>query len=52
MAPYIIGALVLVYTTFVIVKRIKAIKRGHYCSCGCENCSSGCKVFKNKKKEI
>ena len=27
MAPYIIGALVLLYTTFVIVKRIKAIKR-------------------------
>ena len=44
MAPYIIGGLVLVYVAFVIVKRVKAIKKGQYCSCGCESCPSSCKT--------
>ena len=52
MVPYILGAVILLYMAFVIVKRVKAIKKGHYCSCGCDNCPTGCQAIKNKKKEI
>ncbi len=54
MVPYIIGGLVLCYVAFIIVKRVKEIKKGRYCSCscGCDSCTSKCKDSLNKKKEI
>ena len=52
MVPYIIGGLILCYVAFIIVKRVKEIKKGRYCSCGCDSCTSKCKDSLNKKKEI
>lgn len=53
MIPTILIALVIIiYSLYVIRKRIKDIKKGKFCSCGCDSCpsSSGCK--KNVKCEI
>ena len=52
MAPFIIGGLIALYVVFVIVRRVKAVKAGHYCNCSCDNCPSGCNAMKSKKKEI
>lgn len=52
MVPYIIAGCVLLYVVFVIVKRVKDIKNGHYCNCGCDNCPSKCNSKVSKKKEI
>lgn len=38
----IIMAGILGYGGFVIYKKIKQVKEGTYCSCGCSHCS-GCK---------
>lgn len=52
MVPYIIGGIIIIYVAFVIVKRVKAIKAGHFCNCGCDSCPSKCKPVESKKKEI
>ena len=36
----LIGAAVLA----VIIKKVKDIKKGKFCSCGCENCPAKCKA--------
>ncbi len=38
--PYIIGALLALYTGYVIYKKVKDIKAGKFCSCGCSDCPS------------
>ncbi|MGM9977781.1 MAG: FeoB-associated Cys-rich membrane protein [Clostridium sp.] len=37
--------LIVSYAGYVIYKKVKDIKKGKFCSCGCENCPS-----KNKCK--
>jgi hypothetical protein len=41
--PYIIGALIIAYAGYVIYKKIKDIKAGKFCSCGCGDCPSKAK---------
>lgn len=36
------------YAGFVIYKRVKDIKKGKYCNCGCDNCTNKC----NSKKDV
>lgn len=43
MAPYIIGALILGYTAFIIFKKAKDVKQGKSCCDGCSSCSSRAK---------
>lgn len=50
MATVIIIGLVALYACYVIVRKIKNIKAGKFCGCGCDGCS-GCSGTK-KKKEI
>lgn len=40
MGSIIIIAFIVIYSGFVILKKIKDIKAGKFCSCGCENCPS------------
>ena len=42
-AGIVIGVLIALYAGFVIVKKVKDIKQGRFCSCGCDSCP-GCKV--------
>ncbi|HIU47954.1 MAG TPA: FeoB-associated Cys-rich membrane protein [Candidatus Avimonoglobus intestinipullorum] len=42
MATYIIGGLILLYAGIIVVRKIRAFRRGQYCSCGCSGCSRAC----------
>lgn len=44
-ATILIGGGIALYAGFVICARLKDIKKGKYCSCGCKGCPSSC----NKK---
>ncbi|BBF45300.1 hypothetical protein lbkm_4062 [Lachnospiraceae bacterium KM106-2] len=48
MIEFIILFLIAAYAGFVITKKVKDIKKGKYCSCGCDSCtsSSKCKNIK------
>lgn len=37
---YLIGAFIAVYAAYVVYKKVKAVKTGKYCSCGCSDCPS------------
>ncbi|MGN0605603.1 MAG: FeoB-associated Cys-rich membrane protein [Oscillospiraceae bacterium] len=45
MAGIIIIGIIAAYCIFVISKKIRDIKKGKYCSCGCQNCHSNCKKY-------
>lgn len=44
-ATIIIGIVIAVYVGIVIHKKVKDMKNGKFCSCGCNDCASNC----NKK---
>lgn len=46
--PYIIGALIAIYVGYIIYKKVKDIKAGKFCSCGCNDCSSKTKCLDKK----
>lgn len=35
---YVIGTLIAMYAGFVIYKKVKDVKAGKFCSCGCGDC--------------
>ena len=37
---FVIIGIILVYATWVIYRKVKAYKRGEFCSCGCSDCPS------------
>ena len=39
---FIITALAAAYALLVIIRKIKNIKRGKFCSCGCGECTKKC----------
>lgn len=41
-AGIVILALIIVYSVFVIRRKIRNAKEGKYCSCGCSGCSKTC----------
>ena len=49
MAELIIGGLIAVWAGYVIYKKVKDMKKGKFCSCGCESCT-GCKKYSEKEK--
>ncbi|WP_455715610.1 FeoB-associated Cys-rich membrane protein [Anaerosporobacter sp.] len=50
MISIIIVALILLYAAFVIRKKVKDIKAGKFCNCGCSECPSSNKCHSNKTK--
>lgn len=48
MPTIIIGGLLAIYVFFVIRKKIKQVKAGQYCSCGCNDCNVSCNTKENK----
>lgn len=46
--PYIIGGLIVIYAGYIIYKKIKAVKAGKFCSCGCGDCPSKMKCMDKK----
>ena len=47
-ATIIIVALIAIYCFRVIRKKVKDIKRGKFCDCGCQDCASKCHDFSEK----
>jgi hypothetical protein len=41
MVGYILGAIVLAYTIFIIYKKVKDAKAGKSCCSGCDSCQRG-----------
>ena len=52
MATWIILGIIGVYFFYVIYKKVKDMKNGKFCSCGCDSCPSKgkCKDIKNNEK--
>lgn len=50
-ATIIIGALLLLYAVYVIRKKIKDVKAGKFCSCGCSSCSCACKQIPDRDEQ-
>ena len=52
MATVIIGVLIVLYSGYIIYRKIKDLKQGKYCGCGCDHCSLKCngKNFENKQE--
>lgn len=46
MIEWIILGLILLYSGWVIYKKVKDVKKGKYCSCGCSDCPSKIKCHK------
>ncbi|BCN32244.1 FeoB-associated Cys-rich membrane protein [Anaeromicropila herbilytica] len=48
MQTIIIIGVILMYSGYVIFKKIKDVRNGKFCSCGCDGCSAskGCKSKK------
>lgn len=46
----IIVALIVLYVGYVIYKKIKDIKAGKFCNCGCSDCPSSRKCNSHNKK--
>lgn len=44
-ATIIIGLLIAVYCIWVIRRKYRQAKKGKFCSCGCQDCPSGCNEF-------
>lgn len=47
--PCILLLLIFLYAAFVIRRRIKKMKRGEFCDCGCGGCPSANKCKKTYK---
>ncbi len=46
MESLIIGIAIGLYVVWVIRRKIKDIKKGKYCSCGCQDCEQSCQSKK------
>lgn len=42
MAKWIIGALCAGYFAWACIKRVKDIRKGRFCGCGCDGCGAKC----------
>ena len=49
---YLIWGVIIVAVIFVSVKKFQDIKRGKFCSCGCEDCKNKCKEFIDKEERV
>jgi len=38
MPKYVIIALIIIYSIYVIYRKVKNIKKGKLCECGCDDC--------------
>ena len=47
LASIIIGVLFFCYVAWVIRRKMKDIKEGRYCGCGCNDCQKSCSERKN-----
>lgn len=47
-ATIVIAGMIAVYCVFIIRKKYKDVKKGKFCSCGCQDCSSKCHDFSEK----
>ncbi len=47
MIEIILWTAIVLAVIFAVARKIKNIKQGKLCDCGCENCPSKCKEFKN-----
>ncbi|GKX65371.1 FeoB-associated Cys-rich membrane protein [Inconstantimicrobium mannanitabidum] len=46
MIEIIIGAAIIAYAGYVVYKKYKDMKKGKFCSCGCDSCPSKIKCHK------
>lgn len=46
-----IAALLILYAIWVIRRRIREIRAGKFCSCGCESCTGSCSGTDKKQKQ-
>ncbi len=42
----ILWILIILAVILIVARRIKNIKKGKFCDCGCESCLNKCKEFK------
>ena len=49
---YIIWGIIIAAVLFVAIKKFKDIKRGKFCSCGCEDCKNKCREFTDDKERV
>lgn len=49
-AGLIIAALIVLYCIWVIRRRVRQIRKGQYCSCGCGGCTADC--GSRKRREV
>lgn len=50
MATFLIGGLIALYAIYVIVHRVREMRKGKYCSCGCQDCQANCTIGKKEYK--
>jgi hypothetical protein len=50
MISIIIVALIILYAIFVIRKKVKDVKAGKYCNCGCLDCPTASKCHSKQAK--
>ncbi len=43
----ILWILIILAVVLVIARKVKNIKQGKFCDCGCKDCSNKCKDFKD-----
>lgn len=48
MAELIIGGIIAIYCIYLTVRKIRKIKKGEWCSCGCGGSCPGCPNQKEK----
>lgn len=41
-ASIVIGVIIALYAGFVVVKKVKDMRKGKFCGCGCSDCTSAC----------
>ena len=50
-ATIIIGGVIGIYAAGVIVRKVRRVRQGQYCDCGCGQCGEGCKSKIGQTKE-
>lgn len=51
LATIIIVLLIVLYSSWVIYKKVKDARKGKFCGCSCDSCPSEKKCNSNKTKE-
>lgn len=50
-ATIIIGGVIGIYALSVIVQKVRRVRKGQYCDCGCGQCGAGCKAKTGRAKK-